>query len=124
MSPSLISSELGMVPFRAWKVGEQRVTQRGDLLEGTYDSTYWCSPELTGGGAGLTELLEAQLAELETRKAFLAEFCSTGGRIEYFVGWFTDKKNTGEVFDWRLLSRLAALQISLSMDIYGGNSPI
>jgi len=56
---------------------------------------------------------------IETRRPFLIQFCSSGGTIEYFIGWFTNGLNTRETFGWELLRRLADLGISLSFDVYG-----
>ena len=123
MDPDLISSAMGEEPFRKWWAGHQRMAPKGQLLDGVYKHTYWCDQGLQGEGHDLAETLESELEKLESNKGFLAEFCSTGGEIMLVIAWFTGEMNTGEVFDWELLKRLAALQITLGFDVYGGLDP-
>lgn len=40
---------------------------------------------------------------------FLSEFVSTGGSVEYFIGWFTGGLNTGATLDRELLKTLSDL---------------
>lgn len=47
------------------------------------------------------------------------ELSSSGGKIEYFIGWYSEG-NSGEEFDFELLRSLADLYIGLSFDFYGG----
>jgi hypothetical protein len=123
MDPNLISSALEMKPYREWKAGHQRMTRTGQLLQGVYSETYWCSEGVRGEGFDLASTLESELEKMEGKRAFFGDFCSTGGEIEIYIGWFTGEKNTGEVFGWELLKRFAAMQIGLALDVYGGRDP-
>ena len=123
MDPDLISSAMGEEPFRKWQAGYARTNPRGGLLGGVNKHTYWCAQGVRREGQDLAETLESQLQKLEDKKNFLVDFCSTGGKIMFYVSWFTNEKNTGETFDWELLKRLAALQIDLGIDVYGGRDP-
>ena len=83
-----------------------------------YDYTYWSSQAKRGEDSELLEVIEADLQELEKRRPFLAEFCSSGGRIQYYVSWFASDRSGGETIPYHLLQRLAALRISLSLEVY------
>ena len=48
---------------------------------------------------------------------FFKRVRASGGRAEFFVGWFGDK-NFGDSFSHATLSVLAELQIDLSFDVY------
>jgi len=65
----------------------------------------------------LAQAIEGLLWDLAERKRFFQELRGGGGSIEFFVGWFFDG-NTGDVFRYDLLRKLANLQIDLSLDIY------
>jgi hypothetical protein len=77
------------------------------------------SPTADDPSTNLESVLTKHVADLEQHRAFLEKLCATGRSIEYFIGWFTDS-NSGAFFHWELLRRLAALRISLSLDVYGG----
>ena len=65
--------------------------------------------------------LPDQIAEalqlLSPYKDALNQIVISGGRLEFFVGWFLDG-NSGDVLEYQLLDQLAEMQISLSFDIY------
>jgi hypothetical protein len=114
-----VTEALGIKPLFGWSAGDQRSTPKGQPLEGTYPTTYWCSQSTKGVGFDLEERLSMHLSEIEPHRDFLARFKSTGGSIEYYIGWSTYGMNTGAIFDAELLNRLVALGIDLSLDIYG-----
>jgi hypothetical protein len=119
MDPEAISTALGETPRFSWKAGDRRRTPAGQVLEGLNDTTYWCSESIDGDGFELVYTIGSNLESLESHRSFLTDFCSTGGELEYFIGWYTDGRNTGETFDSDLLRRLADLQIDLAFDVYG-----
>jgi len=123
MNPADISTALGMKPRRQWMAGERRTTPQGKLLDGVNEVTYWCSEGIEGQGFDLPESLSSHLLQLEAHGMFLSHFVSTGGSIDYFIAWFSEGLNTGATLDWNLLKRLAALQIDVGLDIYGGKDP-
>jgi hypothetical protein len=117
IDPDEISTQLGLEPKISWRAGDVRQSPKGTPLEGRNETTYWsyalnCQPT-----SELIELLEDFTVRLESYREFLIHLRSTGGRLEYFVGWFSGP-NSGEVFDHRLLGKIANLQIDLSFDIY------
>lgn len=119
MDPEEICSELGLRPERKWKVGSQRTTPKGDVLKGVYEETYCCFKLQHPKNQGLADFLIKVSAQFEVHSEFFKRIRSTGGTIEFFIGWYSDK-NSGEVFDWELLAKLAEFRINLSMDFYGG----
>lgn len=119
LDPKQICSTLGMDAKYKWKAGAQRKTPKGDLLEGVYTETY-CSFEIEHNESiGLVELLRLSNQKLQPHKEFLELIRSTGGDLEYFIGWYSSG-NSGEEFTWDLITDLADLQIGLSFDFYGG----
>ncbi|HBB34230.1 MAG TPA: hypothetical protein DDZ80_17965 [Cyanobacteria bacterium UBA8803] len=121
MTPEEISANLSLKPEISWMVGTQRKTPQGRLLEGYYESTYWCFNLEENQYIGLAEALETFTNNLEAYKNLFIHIRSTGGRIEYFIGWFADL-NSGEIFNYQFLSKLADLQIDISLDIYSSNA--
>jgi len=119
MDPAEISRGLGASPSFSWKAGENRTTPTGQQLQGVNVSTYWCSEPLQGQDSELAAAIASDLSIREAHRRFLTDFCSTGGVIEYFIGWFANGLNVGETFDSELLKRLADLKIDLSFDVYG-----
>lgn len=119
MDPDDISNELGLRPERNWKVGSQRTTPKGDILKGVYKETYCCFhlPHLKN--QGLADFLKKIGKKFEIHSEFFKRILSTGGTLEFFIGWYSSE-NSGEEFDWKILAKLAELQINLSLDFYGG----
>jgi hypothetical protein len=118
MADEEISNALRMEARHHWTVGTPRKTPKGTPLKGTYDSTY-CSFRLEhADDTKLSDFLAKCTASLMPHKQFLERICSTGGSIEYFVGWYSGS-NSGAVLKSELLRDLAALRIDLSLDVYG-----
>ena len=121
MRAAQISDGLNLEPRVSRDVGSRRATPRGEILPGVNEMTFWCSQEVRGNGLDLAKGIASHLRDVEAHSGFLTEFSESGGKIEYFVGWFSGDQNTGEVFDWDLLRRLSELRISLAFDVYGGS---
>jgi hypothetical protein len=114
-----ISRAIGMQPKIHWNAGDPRVTPTGTALGGVREETCWTTRILHPESGDLVDAIAANLTSLEPHKDFLREFVTTGGEIEYFIGWFTTDTSGGETLDWELLQRLADLKISLGLDVYG-----
>ncbi len=117
--PSEISRALERTPRFSWKAGEPRKTPDGKALDGVNPCTYWCSEQAHGDDGELVRALSLDLDWLEKHRDFLIQFSGSGGSVEYFVGWYTPAKNSGEMFHWSLLKRFSDLRIDLALDVYG-----
>lgn len=101
-----------------WSLGEARRTPTGDPLTGRYRNSYWVQVLSSGDDDSLVDLLAVCLDRLEAKRDFLLAFHGTGGRTEFFVGWF---RSPGETLPWSLLERVASLKIDLAFDVYPGD---
>jgi hypothetical protein len=111
-----ISSELGLAPRISYTVGDKKLTPKGNEVPGIRKESFWCY-ELAIGD----ELIEIEISnfsnKLAEKKGFLDRVSATGGRLEYFIGWFSSE-NSGFVLENDLLRRLSDLKINLAFDIY------
>lgn len=122
MDLEAISNALEIEPRVLWKSGGARRTPKGVPLPGVYETGFWSARLSNGTSADqdLPSALSAALDRITKAASLFIEIAETGGRVEFFIGWFFDEGNSGEVLDHRLLSRLAALKIDLSFDVYPG----
>lgn len=117
IEPERICEELGLSPSQMWCAGKARRSPTGAALGGIYDETY-CSFKLVNEDEErLPEFLFKVSRKLKSNAEFLSEIVSTGGEVEYFIGWFISG-NSGDIFDYTLLQQLADLKITLLFDIY------
>jgi hypothetical protein len=98
-------------------VGEPRTNPKGRVLEGINKETY-CSFQLKEKVQGyfvdgIVDLLPA----LRPSKPYFNELRRSGGRIELFVGVFTDQ-SSGFVLDVDNMLELTDLGIALSVEYY------
>ena len=119
MDAEKICVQLGLEAKHKWTAGSQRKTPKGDLLEGTYDESYCTFPIDHDEETELADLIKSSTQSLKLCEHFLQLISSTGGRLEYFIGWYSSG-NSGEEFDADLIAELANLGIGLSFDFYGG----
>jgi hypothetical protein len=116
-----MSAELEIDPRWIWKVGDPRKTPDGKALPGVYPNSYWSARITTRASSADQELAAALgtiLDGLSTKKDILVDFAGQGGKAEFFIGWFFDEGNSGEVLGHALLRRLADFCIDLSFDVY------
>ena len=65
----------------------------------------------------LEDYLESLNRKLTRHKDYIAELVTSGGHIEYFVGWF-GKSNVMATLSPRLMAETANLGIAIGLDIY------
>ena len=118
LDPEEISAGLSLKPKVMWKRGQERTSPDGTKLGGVYRLTYWSAVAKEGEDAELFKVLDSDLSHLEQRREFVNEFVSTGGTIDYFIGWFASERSGGLAIPPSLLRRLGDLQIFLSLDVY------
>ena len=116
--PGQISTQLGMTPEVSWKAGDQRRIPSGETLSGRCRSTYWCSSKLLGSWDHPIATLTEYIKLLEGKREFIQNLISSGGRIEFFLGWGLPGPSGGQVLDVDLLGRLGSLGINLAIDVY------
>lgn len=120
IDPEVICKKLRMKARHKWMSGSQRKTSKGVILDGVYEYSY-CSFRLEHSkNLDLIEFLRECNERFYPHKEFFKHIRSSGGTIEYFIGWYFNG-NSGEVFDLNLLSQMTELNIDLSLDIYGEN---
>jgi len=113
-----VEASLKLKARHKWTVGMPRRTTAGETLDGSYDATY-CSFDMEGGENDLPGALSRSLERLQPHAAALHRLTDTGGRLEFFVGWFFEG-SPGEEFPAALLAELGKLHINLSMAFYPG----
>jgi hypothetical protein len=119
IDPLEISDKLNLRPKWLHKIGEARRTPKGRQLDGFYESSY-CSFQLNiKNNEGLYNAIDGAADLFSPYKDLFHRIRNDGGRVEFFVGWFSEN-NTGEILDFALLGKLHELQIDLALDIYGG----
>src|SRR5262245_36697474 len=105
MDPRKISAALSLEPKSSWKEGEPRETHTGQPLDGTRKTSYLSHRLASQPDIGLAKCLYDFTLALERNKGFLRKVRATGGRSEYFIGWFSGRQS-GEVLPYNLLEKL------------------
>lgn len=125
MDLGCVSEMLGISPRVLWKVGDPRRTPKGTPLPGIYETGFWTARLVDGASTqqSLSLALSAALDAIAAGTSLFAKIARTGGRVEFFVGWFFDEGNSGDVLDHSLLGRLSDMNIDLSFDVYGEDEP-
>jgi len=117
IDPDEVCNKLNMQAKYKWRVGDRRKTPKGTPLSGVYDYSY-CSFLLDQfEEMELIDFLKHWNKKFFNFSDFLNSINSSGGNLEYFIGWYS-KGNSGEVFDIDFLKELVKLKISLSIDFY------
>jgi hypothetical protein len=120
--PELVASVicavlLPLVPEYAWDVGAPCTAPNGRLIGGVNTKTY-ATFVVSKGENDLAEALTEAAERMEPYREHFAAWRASGGDIEFFVGWFMEGGNVGDVFEPELLAQLGRLGISLSLDLY------
>lgn len=116
-APDLVSASLGLPAQWKQKMGEQRRAPNGQCLDGFYETNYSSFLLCRKERGLLSEYLEKNLYQLESKKDTLNQVTKSGNSVELFIGWYGEN-HIGDILSGQLLSRLGALGISLSLDIY------
>ena len=122
ITPDLITHSLGISPSRSWEAGKPRSTPKGALLEGTYRESYWnADPFGRGEYSSTDDLVEDALTEvlhlLEPKRDFLLKLRSDGARVLVQISSFSGRNYAFELSP-ELMSRYAAIGVSLAHDVY------
>jgi hypothetical protein len=114
-----VCKRLGLTPQHIWKAGDRRRTPKGTVLDGYRDASY-CSIRFDDDTEGsLPDKINSAIARLNRRRSVLEEVSSSGGRLSFFIGWFSTG-DSGDTIDWKSLESLAELKINLELNVYCG----
>ena len=113
----------GLNPGRPLNYGEERISHKGEKLEGTYfdsrlgfdfeTSEKWHRSEDQSAADAIDEILE----KLEPQKQMLNNLAKSGCDTQLILAIGVDS-NTGEIFKPELMRRLFEFNISLGFDLY------
>jgi hypothetical protein len=103
--------------LRAAIAGSARETPAGTILSGVHKVSLWSHSFGVKGNRRFFSDVEKMIKKLESHKALLAEISNGGGTIDLIIHLPGDI-NIGDVFLWRDMARLSALQISLGIEVF------
>jgi hypothetical protein len=115
-----LSHTLKMTPVHVHVMGQRRKTPKGRELEGFYDESYCTFSIEQRDEEQLHEALERAADDLMIHADVFDGVRNDGGRIEFFVGWFSEG-NTGNTLPFPLFIKLGRMKIDLSLDVYGSD---
>jgi hypothetical protein len=117
IDPARITSSLGLDPNISAIAGSARETPAGTILSGVHKVSLWSHSFGVKGNRRFFSDVEKMIKKLESHKALLAEISNGGGTIDLIIHLPGDI-NIGDVFLWRDMARLSALQISLGIEVF------
>lgn len=121
IDPREIGTKLSLVPHFSYKAGDKRKTPKGNPLPGNFKHSFWFYKLPKKKDASLPKVLKDMNELLRKNSSYLKGLQTNGGKLEYFIGWFSES-NSGESLDWELLKECADLRINLAFDVYGPES--
>ncbi len=117
IDPEIITEQLGLVPFRAWRFGEPRLTPKGTLLAGVWRDSSWSWQLKCQGKRAFFESVGKLVRELEPHSKFLSDLVLDGGNICLIVN-LPGRKNIGDVLSWQLMAKMAHLKIDMGIEVF------
>lgn len=119
IDPNEITEKIGFLPDRSAIVGDQRYNPSGRKIAGTHRSSSWVYSVANEkiGGRSLASAIKNFNRRIAHCQDFFDLLVKSGGKIEYFVGWFSGR-NSGEDLEWALLHECSHLRIGIALDIY------
>lgn len=120
MSPDEITTILQIDPERCWNKGAARNTPTGTPLAGRHKENYWSANliEYSPYEQRLPNAIDKQLNLLKGKKEFFHSLVDGGGRCELYIGWHNNPGTGGDVFDYRLLARMAELRLNFAFETF------
>ena len=113
-----------MKPDRYHDVGNDRVAESGRPLGGTYERSLCCYDLYQGKKIDAEEILFEEFIvktnnSLVKHKSFFKEVRESGGKVDYFVGWFSNGScNMNIYLDDNLMKLTSELGISIVLCAY------
>ena len=119
--PAVFTATLGLEPLHFDVVGQHR-TRKGKTLDVLAKESYWTHEfDSAGEPQDVEEFLLDRAYSLTQHKEFFTDICASGGRAEFFIGFFPENFNCGFELSPLLQRQCADLNLCLSFDIYGYN---
>ena len=118
MAPADITAALGLEAHFAHRVGDQRKTPQGTLLEGQYQDTRWRHSiryELTD--QWFADKITTLVDSLVPHKAFFAGVRATGGDATVQIQFLGDGY-LGDVVPLGVLAKMADLQLDFGIECF------
>lgn len=116
VSPDHITVTLNLKPDIAYRKGDQRMTPRGNPLEGVWPSNYWHRDLVRVKDSATLDAADAianAVSELEEHTEFLLSFERTGGKALLEIGASSDSPYAIELSPI-LLRRIASVGLGFS----------
>jgi hypothetical protein len=122
ITPDVITRVLGISPNVTAEFGKPRSTPKGTPLQGTYRESYWNADPFNRGEYSSTDdliedALTGVLQVLEPKKDFLLKLRGDGARVMVQISSFSGRNYAFELSP-ELMSRYAAIGVSLAHDVY------
>ena len=122
IDPCEISKQLGVESSSSWRSGDPIVGKNGEIREGKRKENFWRyqphkEHKLLSSDQYLEDYLEMFTKKLIMHKEYFSEIVRGGGKINYFIGLFSEN-SIGNDFSASLLKQLGELNIDLQLDIY------
>jgi len=123
ITPDEITAALKIEPSRFHIKGEQRFTPKGKPLEGKYQENFWrFTPHeeyrVSASDIYLEDYLLSLNKEYASHKDYFSKLVTTGGYIEYCVGWLEGDHNLMATLSPELLRSTGELHIAIGIDAY------
>lgn len=117
-NPRVFSDALGLEPTNV-DVAGQPCMRKGKTLPYVPKESYWYHVFDTDVEQDIEDYLMVKADGLACHREFFKRICDSGGRAEFFIGFYVEAPNCGIVLSPQLQQKCAALNLSLSFDIYG-----
>lgn len=119
MAPESFTAALALDPEVSWAVGEPCKNRQGSIVPGDREESYWLHSFGETQGGDLPLFLSHVASNLVTHKGFFDSLSSSGGTVEFFVGYFIDAPNSSIPLGPELLKQCSDLGIGIYIDVYG-----
>lgn len=117
IDPELISRELSLKPYSAFKNGSVRTLPNGNVLPGLATQSSWNHIYRYSGDHQLGEVVEGVVKLLEEHKAFVLKLCLQGGSCQIYLQLPGDV-NVGGVLPWQLMHRISSVRAELGVEVF------